>query len=169
MVVGTVSLSSIRAEDSETLFRWINAPEVVRFNAPYRPVHWANHEDWIRSIGKATNKAVFAIRISGRLVGVVQLIDIDAIHRSAELTIRIGEEVDRGKGVGTEALKLAIDHAWRDLNLHRVWLRVFENNARAIQSYKKAGFKEEGLMRDAAHIDGRYIGLVIMATLRATS
>jgi UDP-4-amino-4,6-dideoxy-N-acetyl-beta-L-altrosamine N-acetyltransferase len=169
MSIGSVSLSSIRADDSETLFRWINDPEVVRFNAAYRPVHWANHEDWVRSLGKTATRVVFAIRVAEKLTGVVQLIDIDPIHRSAELTIRIGHETDRGKGYGTEALKLAVDHAWRDLNLHRVWLRVFEDNARAMEAYRKAGFEREGLMREAAHIDGRYVGLVIMAILRTRS
>jgi len=167
--MNSLSLSSIRSEDSETLFRWINDPQVVRFNAPYRPIHWTNHNDWVRSLASAKNKVVFAIRVSDRLIGVLQLIDVDPVHRSAELTIRLGDEENRGRGYGTQALRLAIDYAWRDLNLHRVWLRVFQNNGRAIQAYKKAGFQEEGLMREAAYIDGSYVGMVIMAVLRPKS
>ena len=167
--MGSISLSSIRSEDSETLFRWINNPEVVRFNAPYRPIHWTNHNEWVRSLASVNSKVVFAIRASDRLVGVLQLIDVDPIHRSAELTIRLGSEADRGRGYGTEALKLAVDYAWRDLNLHRVWLRVFQNNGRAIQAYKNAGFQEEGLMREAAYIDGSYVGMIVMGVLRPKS
>lgn len=163
----SVTLSPIRVEDSETLFRWINDPETVRFNVAYKPVHWANHDDWVKSLGKATNKVIFAIRADDKLIGVVQLIDIDPVHRSAELTIRIGDESQRGAGHGTQALKQTIDFAWRDLNLHRVCLRVFANNHQAIRAYEKAGFLEEGLMKEAAHIDGRYIDMVIMGTLRA--
>jgi UDP-4-amino-4,6-dideoxy-N-acetyl-beta-L-altrosamine N-acetyltransferase len=161
-----VTLSSIRVDDSETLFQWINDPETVRHNAPYRPVHWVNHEEWVRSLGKATNKVVFAIRADARLVGVVQLIDIDPVHRSAELTIRIGEEENRDAGFGTSALKQVVDFAWRDLNLHRVWLRVFANNPRAIRAYEKAGFVREGVLREAAHIDGHYMDIVAMGILR---
>jgi RimJ/RimL family protein N-acetyltransferase len=97
----------------------------------------------------------------------VQLTDIDPVHRSAELTIRIGDESERGAGHGTEALKQTIDFAWRDLNLHRVWLRVFADNTRAIRAYKKAGFVEEGVMRDAAHIDGRYVDMALLGIIRA--
>jgi UDP-4-amino-4,6-dideoxy-N-acetyl-beta-L-altrosamine N-acetyltransferase len=161
-----VSLSSIRPEDSRTLFRWINDPETVRFNAAYRPVHWAGHEEWCRSLGASPDKQVFAIRLEDRLIGVVQFIDIDPIHRSAELTIRIGEDGDRGCGYGTEALRLATEFAWRDLNLHRVWVRVFANNARAIAAYRKAGFVEEGTLREAAHIDGRYVDIGVFGMLR---
>jgi UDP-4-amino-4,6-dideoxy-N-acetyl-beta-L-altrosamine N-acetyltransferase len=161
-----VSLSSIRPEDSETLFRWINDPETVRFNAAYKPVHWAGHEEWCRSLGTSPARQVFAIRLKDRLIGVVQLVDIDPVHRSAELTIRIGEATDRGCGYGPEAIRLATDFAWRDLNLHRVWLRVFADNARAVRAYRKAGFVEEGTLREAAHIDGRYVDMRIFGMLR---
>jgi UDP-4-amino-4,6-dideoxy-N-acetyl-beta-L-altrosamine N-acetyltransferase len=161
-----VAITSIRAEDSATLFRWINDPEAVRYNAAYKPVHWANHEDWVRSLGKTPGKIVFGIRAHDQLVGVVQLIDIDPVHQSAELTIRIGDEQNRNHGYGTEALRLALDFAWRDLNLHRVWLRVFANNGRAIRAYEKAGFVREGCMRDAAHIDGRYVDMIVLGILR---
>lgn len=161
-----VRLSSIRPEDSQTLFRWINDPETVRFNAAYKPVHWAGHEEWCRSLAANPGKQVLAIRVGDRLVGVVQLSDIDPIHRSAELTIRIGEDADRGCGYGTQALRLATDFAWRDLNLHRVWLRVFADNARAIAAYRKAGFVDEGTLREAAHTDGRYVDMRVFGLLR---
>jgi RimJ/RimL family protein N-acetyltransferase len=164
-----VTLSSIQPEDSETMFRWINDPETVRFNAPFRPVHWASHHEWVQSLGKTSNKFVFAVRAANGLVGVVQLIDVDPIHRSAELTIRIGSDALRGRGYGTQALKLVTDFAWRDLNLHRVWLRVFADNSRAIRAYKKAGFIEEGVMREAGHIDGRFVDVVIFGILRPKS
>lgn len=116
---------------------------------------------------KSPNKVIFAIRADDRLVGVVQLIHIDQVHRSAELTISIGEEANRGAGHGTSALEQAIDFAWRDLNLHRVWLRVFANNPRTIRAYEKAGFVHEGVLREAAYIDGRYIDMIAMAILRS--
>jgi RimJ/RimL family protein N-acetyltransferase len=164
-----VTLSSIRSEDSETMFRWINDPETVRFNAPFKPVHWENHQDWMQALGKLSNKFVFAVRVADKLVGVVQLLDVDPVHRSAELTIRIGTEENRGNGYGTQALKLVTDFGWRDLNLNRIWLRVFADNARAIRAYKKAGFMEEGVMREAAHIDGRFVDIIIFGILRSKS
>ena len=48
----------------------------------------------------------------------------------------------------------------------RVWLRVFADNARAIRAYKKAGFVEEGVMREAMHIDGRYVDMAILGIIR---
>jgi RimJ/RimL family protein N-acetyltransferase len=163
-----VRLSPIRAGDSAALFRWINDRELVLFNAGYHPVHAGQHAVWMKRIVKTPDVAIFAIRVKrgDRLVGVCQLHTISALHRSAELQIRIGEASARSRGYGTEAVRLLVDFAFRDLNLHRVWLRVFTSNTRARKAYVAAGFVEEGVMRDAAFIDGRFVDVVVMGLLR---
>ncbi|MGF6311226.1 RimJ/RimL family protein N-acetyltransferase [Bradyrhizobium sp. i1.8.4] len=169
MIKGQViALTEIRNEDSLQLFHWINDPDAVRFNAPFSPVHEAAHESWLTSVITSTAKIVFAIRTLPdlRLIGVVQLIDLHPVHRTAELTIRIGQDVDRGRGAGAEAVALAIDFAFKDRNLQRVWLRVFADNERAIKAYQKAGLTIEGTMRRACFIDGRWTDQLVMAKLR---
>lgn len=56
-------------------------------------------------------------------------------------------------------------HAFNDLNLHRVFLSVLSSNAGAIRAYEKAGFRREGIAREAAYKRGRYEDLVGMAIL----
>jgi RimJ/RimL family protein N-acetyltransferase len=161
-----VTLDAPRLGDSEILFRWINDPATVRFNAAYRPVDEASHAAWFSSIGEDRSRVLFAIRAAGRLVGTLQLLHIHPVHRSAELTIRIGAETDRGRGYGTAAVKLALRFCWDDLNLQRVWLQVFSDNARAIGAYRKAGFDIEGIQRRAAFVGGRWRDVMLMAVLR---
>lgn len=148
------------------LFGWINDIETVRFNAPFRPVNEASHEAWFRSIGQDPSRILFAIRVDGRLVGTVQLLHIHPIHRSAELTIRLGDPADRGKGYGPAALRQVIAFCWDDLNLNRIWLQVFHDNTAAIFAYRKAGFVEEGVQRRAAYVGGKWKDVIIMAILR---
>ena len=159
-----IRLSPIRANDAPALFRWINDRELVVFNAGFHPVHASQHAAWMRSIAGKTDLIVFAIRKKrgDALIGVCQLHTISAVHRSAELQIRIGDAASRGRGYGVEAVRLLVEFAFRDLNLHRVWLRVFGTNTPALKTYSAAGFAREGVMRDAAFIDGRYVDVVIM-------
>jgi len=84
----------------------------------------------------------------------------------AELQIRIGDAADRGRGVGSEAVGLLLRFAFDDLNLQRVQLHVFADNAAAIRVYEKAGFVREGVLRQAAHIGGKYVDVVLMGILR---
>ena len=59
-----------------------------------------------------------------------------------------------------------MDFAYHDLNLHRVELTVFAGNEAAIRTYLGAGFVKEGILRQAAHIDGHYVDLIVMGILR---
>jgi RimJ/RimL family protein N-acetyltransferase len=168
MLAGTkIALTELRYEDSETLFAWINDPATVRFNAPYLPVHEPGHIAWLEWVTKDPSRIVFGIRDLGgqRLIGVLQLIDLHQVHRSAELIIRIGSDADRGRGLGTEAVELAIEFGFRHRNLQRIWLRVFANNLRAIRAYEKAGLQREGTLRRACFIDGEWRDEVVMAVL----
>ena len=70
-----------------------------------------------------------------------------------------------GQGIGTKALHLALSFGFETLALHRVELRVLEYNTRAIASYKKLGFVEEGRARQAALVDGTRYDDVIMGLL----
>ena len=98
-----------------------------------------------------------------KLIGTCQLHSISAVHRHAELQIRIGDVKQRGHGYGTDAVQLLLKFGFDDLNLHRIFLHVFADNKAAVRTYEKCGFKREGILRHAAHIDGRYVDDVLMA------
>jgi RimJ/RimL family protein N-acetyltransferase len=110
----------------------------------------------------------FAIRTlaDDRVIGEVGLGGIRWIHGDAFVGIGLGDRDDWNKGYGTDAMRLILRYAFLELNLHRVTLSVFEYNPRAIRSYEKAGFKEEGRLREAVRREGRYWDEVFMGVLR---
>jgi RimJ/RimL family protein N-acetyltransferase len=163
-----IALRPLQAKDLPLMFEWINDREQVLFNAPYRPVSELQHYSWAEAIQQRQDMMIFSIfqLETDDLIGTCQLHSINAVHRSAELQIRLGEVAARGAGYGTEAVSLLLGFAFRDLNLHRVYLHVFSTNGAAIQVYEKVGFKREGVLRKAAHIDGEYVDILIMGILR---
>jgi len=163
-----VALTALTADDLPVLFRWINDRELVERNAPYKLVTEEQHQAWFDAVQRRPDVRIFAIRLreSGKLIGSCQLHSIHDVHRSAELQIRLGEAAERDHGYGTEALRLLLDVAFKGLNLHRVSLHVFSTNAVAIRLYEKIGFVQEGVLRKAAHIDGRNLNVIVMGILR---
>jgi len=169
MLVGTsIGLSPLDPADLSLLHAWINDRPQVLFNGPYRPVSQAQHQRWFASIQERQDTVIFGIRLleEDRLIGTCQLHSIQPIHRSAELQIRLGDVAARGRGFGTEATRLLLTFGFHDLNLQRIFLHVLADNAPAIRLYEKVGFVTEGVLRRAAHIDGRYVDVRIMAMLR---
>ncbi|HEX2544603.1 MAG TPA: GNAT family protein [Ramlibacter sp.] len=162
-----VLLRPLEPRDSDALFRWINDRHTVVFNAPFEPVARADHDRWFDAIRRAGDVRIFAIVEveSDRLVGTCQLLNISRRHRSADLQIRIGEPDARGKGLGTHAVRELVRRGFGELGLHRIALTVRTDNERAIRTYRSCGFEAEGVAREAAFIEGRFVDLLCMAIL----
>ncbi len=101
-----------------------------------------------------------------RALGEIDLNGFDWTARHAWVGIGIGERDYWGKGYGTDAFRILIRYAFRELNLNRINLTVFDYNPRAIKSYEKLGFKEEGRERQWLHRDGRRWDMLYMGLLR---
>jgi diamine N-acetyltransferase len=88
-------------------------------------------------------------------VGLVELVEIDLLHRRAEFLVMIAPEQQR-RGYARAATRLAINYAFRVLNLNKLYLLVDVDNTRAIRIYEDAGFSHEGVLVDEFFSDGRY-------------
>jgi ribosomal-protein-alanine N-acetyltransferase len=163
-----VSLEPLRDEDAVPMFRWINDRSLVELNAPFEPVSEESHRRWFEEIRNRLGVRIFGIRLSASdaLIGSCQLLHIVPQRGTCELQVRIGEASARGRGYGTEAVRLLTRHAFDDLGLHRVEPRVFETNEIALRTFEKAGFVREGVLREYALVGGERVGLVIMGRLR---
>ena len=72
----------------------------------------------------------------------------------------------QGRGVGRALLGAALQLADGWLQLHRIELQVYADNAPGIALYARHGFVEEGRHRDYAYRDGAYVDALTMARLR---
>lgn len=163
-----IFLRLMTAEDTDDIVSWRNS-EKVRKRFIYQGTFTREgHENWIRTMvetGKVVQMMICEIS-TGKAVGSVYVRDIDATHHKAEYGIFIGEDDARGKGYGTAAAKLMIRYCFEELQLHRLFLRVYADNVRAIRSYEKAGFVKEAYLRDDVFIDGEYKDIVLMGIIR---
>ena len=100
-----------------------------------------------------------------KLIGTIGLNKIDHIHRTGTVGIFIGDKDYRSKGYGTEAMKLLLDYGFSYLNLNNIYLTLMEFNERALNCYKKCGFKEIGRRRKCVFIDGKYYDKILMDIL----
>jgi ribosomal-protein-alanine N-acetyltransferase len=86
-------------------------------------------------------------------------------HRCARFSIGLWSPAARGRGYGTEATQRVVAYAFQTLNLHRVELRVLEQNLAAVRCYTKCGFVIEGRERETAFLDGEWRSDLIMSIL----
>jgi diamine N-acetyltransferase len=167
-----IRLRAIERRDLPFFVQWLNDPEVYRTLYVRFPLSLEEEEKWFAEVMQ-THPAERPLAIEVReesdwkLIGNCRLFKIDWINASAELGIFIGDKSYWNQGYGSEAVSLLCRHAFETLNLHRVYLHVYEFNRRAIRAYEKCGFVLEGRLRQARYSEGKYHDVLILSILRS--
>jgi len=155
--------------DLPDLVRWWRAPEwAVLQQILVRPRPEAPIVEMFRSWSKSerSGEVGFSVvdRASGELVGHVTLFGAALPVRAATLAVMIGSE-HVGRGYGTDAVRLLTTYGFREMGLNRIEIQVHAFNDRARAVYRKVGYVEEGVRREAVFHDGRFHDEVIMSAL----
>lgn len=164
-------LRELEREDIKRINKWRNDPDLIAcLGAPYRFINEDVDSDWYEKYIHARNNAVRCAIVDSEkedeVLGLISLLNINYINRCADLHIMIGGKENRGKGLGTFAVRAMIEHAFLNINLRRIELGVLENNIPAIKLYEKCGFVYEGKKRESHYKNGNYISMIIMSVLR---
>ena len=101
------------------------------------------------------NERRFIVMEGSTRVGLVELVEINLIHRRAEIQIIIDPNF-QGRGLASKAMRLALDYGFKVLNLYKVYLYVDKVNAKAVHIYDKLGFMTEGELVDEFFSSGAY-------------
>lgn len=168
-----IMLREYTREDLPYMRKWVNDSEVVDnladiFIAPHT---LETTEAFLDSVlkGKSQNSYHFVIadKDTADYFGQIDLVNIDWKNRSAELGIVIGEGINRGKGIGTEALHLIQEFVFNRINMNRLQIKVYSYNTRAYRCYIKSGFQEEGRLRESFYRHGKYYDTIVLSILKS--
>ncbi len=165
-----VSLGPLRRDLIPLYLRWINDFGTTRtLSIQNRPMTLEEETAWFEGHVSKSGEYAFTIyeRSSGVPIGNCDLIKVDFRNRRGEVGLMIGEPEARGKGYGTEAMKLLLDFAFTALGLNSVMLQYYEFNPAARRCYEKAGFRESGRWRQSLWSGGRFWDQIFMDVLAA--
>lgn len=164
-LVGTlVTLRPAQPEDAAGLAAVDD--ETLRLTGSHRTHTQAEGEHWYATRGEQQDRVDWAIieNSTGRWVGEAVLNDLDTDNRSCGFRILLQGPAYFGRGLGTEATRLAVGHAFA-VGVHRIELEVYDFNPRARRVYEKLGFRHEGTMREALLWDGEWVDAHLMSLL----
>jgi len=158
-------------EDAELYHAWRNDQEVMESTSPFLDAYTMEEtRDFVQHVilGSASSKSyLLLLKESGKPIGIMSLIHIDPKNRNAECILDIGDKDCWGQGYGAEAMRLLLDYAFLEMNLHRLGLRVFSFNQRAIRLYEKVGFTREGSARQSMFRGGSWHDIIYMGILQS--
>lgn len=114
--------------------KWEQEKEIFNYMNNLRPKYLRKNFEKIKE-----STLFYIVKYENSIIGAVWLEDITT--ESGKLTVYIGEKEFRGRGIGTMIVYLMIEEGFAELNLKKIKLFVRSNNSKAINCYKKLGFK----------------------------
>lgn len=154
-------------EDTNNIIRWRNSDSVRPYFIYQKPFTVEGHKIWLEKeifSGKGFQFIVCRIE-DGKPIGCAYLRNYDSHSRKAEYGFFIGDVSERGKGIGTEMLKLTMEFAFQELKIHKLYSRAFANNPASVHSFLKNGFEQEAYLKDEEFINGEYRDVVFLAKI----
>ena len=134
-----LALRSLAPDDAAELIRIHTTPEVQEWwDVPEKGFPWNDDPDTTR----------FVIEVDGAVAGLIEYWeDTEPKYRHAGIDVFLDPAL-RGRGLGTEAVRLVVRHLIDDRGHHRITIDPAAANTAAIRSYEKVGFRPVGVMRD---------------------
>ncbi len=152
---------------NETYLSWLQDNEVMSGIATSDYTLQKLH-DYVQEKIAIPTVSFFAIcsNETNEHIGNVKLDFYDSKANVAELGLLIGNKNYWGKGVGSQACKLAIEYGFNTMNLRKIYLAVYENNPNAKKLYEKLGFTLEGTLRKHILADGNLCDKYLMGIFK---
>lgn len=166
--MANITLRDIKMEDAENIVKWKNNKNVKKNFCIQEDLTVETHMNWYTNkiLTGQVKQFIIQDKELKMEVGSTYLRDIDLKNKKAEFGIFIGEDLARGRGIGSKSVELTVKYAFEKLKLHKVFLRVFSGNIPAIKSYEKAGFEYEGTAKDDILLpNGEYQDVIFMAII----
>ncbi len=163
-----VILRALSPDDNEMLLELINDPETeALIGGKSWPVSREHQYKWLmeQNGNDTVLRCAIADKDTNEAKGTLILNEIDRQNGTAEIHIKLAKDGARGKGYGTDAVKVAVNYAFAEMRLHCIYAHVLSNNVVSQKMFEKCGFEKEGILRHRVFKRGKYIDILSYSIL----
>lgn len=161
-----IYLRAVEESDYEKTIEWLNSQQTTRYMQrgiyPETIVGCKEYNGQTRAKGGLN----LAICLKDKHIGNIALTNVHPNFRSADISIIIGETSAQGNGFATGAIRLVIAHAFGRMNLNRLEAGMVKDNTPCTKAFTSAGFKQEGILRQAYYCEGRYQDVIVLSIIK---
>jgi [ribosomal protein S5]-alanine N-acetyltransferase len=161
---------SLKEKDvTENYIDWLNDPDINRYmeiRHEYQTI--TSCRTYVAKMAASPEQYLFGIflRASGKHIGNIKLGFINQYHKSAQLSLFIGEKGLWRQGIATETIKTITKWGFDELGLERIEAGCYDENLYSLRAFLKVGYQVEGYFRKSVRIDNRRIGSFWLGILK---
>lgn len=156
-------LRTIEPTEVDLMLSWRNAPAVRSNMYTRHEIGIAEHLAWWERIQQRCDQRYFMYEHANTPIGIVSFNGIDKINRNSSWAFYASPEAPRGTGSRMEFL--ALDHAFHELQLHKLYCEVLAFNSSVIALHQKFGFQVEGILREQHLLDAEFVDVYRLGML----
>jgi diamine N-acetyltransferase len=155
-----IYLRALEPEDLDFLYKLENNPEIWEISSTTAP--YSKHvlqrylENAHKDIYEVKQLRLCICNLKGNVLGLIDLFDFDPKNLRVGMGIIVDQQVERNKGVGTEAVEILTNYAFLVLGMKQVYVNVLEENTSSIHLFLKLGFEKVGVKRDWIYSNGAF-------------
>ncbi|EJT5936877.1 TPA: N-acetyltransferase family protein [Clostridium perfringens] len=158
-----LNIRDIEIEDYKEISKIRKMPGVMENILSNKDEEEESIKEKIINMGK--NQYWYVAEENGKVIGLGILMNHGNLRKKhvGVITLMVNSDY-QNKGVGSLLMDKLINLS-ESINIIRLELCVFRDNYKAINLYKKFGFKEEGIKVKSALKNGEYIDEIMMARI----
>ena len=163
-----VNLRSLEVDDLEILKKWRNNKVNRIHTREFRLLNMINQKHWFNSIHKDNPPKFIMFGVTDKqkkLIGVCGLTYVDWKNRHCEISIIIFKKNWQKLKHAKDTVLLLTDHAFGELNMHRLWVEIFDTSPENIEFFESMNFVKEGILRDKLWRDRKWHNAFIYSKL----
>lgn len=162
--MGKGYIRAVTLEDADLILKWRNQ-DFVRNNMYNNSIiDYETHIKWFNRMLNDETFKYFIYEKDSIPIGVISFYGINYETKKASWAFYLGSEKARGAGVDME--QLALNYAFNELGLHKLYCEVLSFNTSVIEFHKKFGFSIEGIRRKDYLRDGIYYDIYQLALFK---
>lgn len=154
---------------SKAYVDWMRDEEVIQFlESRWRAYTMEDLKQYVISTNESSTEFLLGIFLndSGEHIGNIKIGAINQVHRFGEIGLIIGNKNVWGKGYGAEAIRLASDYAFNELDLNSLVAGIYADNIGSYKSFIRAGYREAGRLKKHRLYKGNYVDQIIVEKVR---
>ncbi len=165
-----IYLRQITPQDvSSDYVAWMNDSEITQ----YLESRWTAQTidtitAFVRAMSDSPSNFLFGIFLNAtnKHIGNIKIGNINQIHRYGDVGLIIGDRASWGKGLASEAISLVTKYGFEELNLHKLFAGMYEQNVGSYKAFLKAGYQDAGRYKRHFFCQGQYVDALWVEKLR---
>ncbi|MCY8808321.1 UDP-4-amino-4,6-dideoxy-N-acetyl-beta-L-altrosamine N-acetyltransferase [Bacillus atrophaeus] len=159
------SLRTLKEKDLDTVLRWRNDDRIRKSMYHDQMINEKQHHHWFKKINSSKTEHYFIFTIDHKDTGFVSFKDVDDKNNHCYWGFYIGE-AESPKGSGSVMGFLALEWAFQQLEVEKVYGEVLLNNEKSLSFHQTFGFRKEGHFRNHIVRNHKYLDVIRYGLLK---